>query len=51
MEECDDSREQQLIEVGQWGRLALRSYMIIIAVVIIADMLILISMVNDHWSC
>ena len=22
MEECDDSREQQLVEVGQWGRLA-----------------------------
>ena len=21
MEECDDSREQQLVEVGQWGRL------------------------------
>ena len=22
MEECDDTREQQLVEVGQWGRLA-----------------------------
>ena len=21
MEECDDTREQQLVEVGQWGRL------------------------------
>ena len=20
MEECDDTREQQLVEIGQWGR-------------------------------
>ena len=26
MEECDDSREQQLVEVGQWGRLAQRDH-------------------------
>ena len=26
MEECNDSREQQLVEVGQWGRLAQHHY-------------------------